>query len=313
MGEEESETSPTLLGSGLINHALSIAGYGKTIDNLRVQRMMGINLLTGKASQESIPSEKDRSMFSCEKYQFFLDAPFEISNACCNVMKKSPAKKYAKETGRYPITAQMASESRLRSQQWLNHGCNGFDMKSPISNPMSFWFEQDVLAYVVENHLKLASQYGRIVADDGEQIDGQISLSDFGVLDLERPLLKTTGLERTGCAFCGYGCHREKRPNRFELIDVVSNPTIRDFCMRGGRFEGTTGLWKPDERGLGMWFVIQWINFAGKFSIYIPEYERYEKEYGNEFTRMFLEQAKEIGIREVEERKARRKSRKAKK
>ena len=46
------------------------------------------------------------------------------------------------------MTAQMASESRLRTSQWLKNGCNGFNMKSPISNPMSFWTEQDVLLYI---------------------------------------------------------------------------------------------------------------------------------------------------------------------
>lgn len=33
-------------------------------------------------------------------------------------------------------------ERHLREQQWLKNGCNGFEMKSPISNPMSFWTEQ---------------------------------------------------------------------------------------------------------------------------------------------------------------------------
>ena len=27
------------------------------------------------------------------------------------------------------MTAEMAEESRLRKQQWLKNGCNGFDMK----------------------------------------------------------------------------------------------------------------------------------------------------------------------------------------
>ena len=79
------------------------------------------------------------------KYKFFLDAPFEISSKCCNVMKKNPAKKYQKETGKVPITAQMASESRLRTEKWLQNSCNAFDNKYPISNPMSFWTENDVV------------------------------------------------------------------------------------------------------------------------------------------------------------------------
>ena len=42
----------------------------------------------------------------------------------------------------------MASESRLRKEQWLIHGCNAFDTKRPRSQPMSFWTEQDVLEYI---------------------------------------------------------------------------------------------------------------------------------------------------------------------
>ena len=44
---------------------------------------------------------------------------------CCNVMKKEPAHRYEKETGRKAILGQMADESRLRTQQWLKNGCNG--------------------------------------------------------------------------------------------------------------------------------------------------------------------------------------------
>lgn len=95
----------------------------------------------------NVPSE-NRSQFAQEKYKFMLYAPFEISNKCCNVMKKNPAHNYHKQTGRNPITAQMASESRLRTQKWIENGCNGFHLSIPTSNPMSFWTEQDVLMYI---------------------------------------------------------------------------------------------------------------------------------------------------------------------
>ena len=81
------------------------------------------------------------SMFNKQKYEPLLYTDFRLSNQCCFVMKKNPAKQFAKRTGKKPITAQMAAESHLRTQQWLRNGCNGFDMKSPISNPMSFWTE----------------------------------------------------------------------------------------------------------------------------------------------------------------------------
>jgi hypothetical protein len=145
------------------------------------------------------PHINDRSMFSQEKYSFFLDAPFEISNKCCNVMKKDPAHRYHKQTGRNPMTAQMATESRLRTQKWLQNGCNGFDLKIPTSNPMAFWTEQDVLLYILTNHIPICSVYGDIVKDG--EIEGQMDLEDvYGkeLVDLGRPTLKTTGCSRTG-------------------------------------------------------------------------------------------------------------------
>lgn len=46
-------------------------------------------------------------------------------------MKKKPLKKYFKETGRVPIIATMADESRSRRSTWMRQGCNAFSKKSP--------------------------------------------------------------------------------------------------------------------------------------------------------------------------------------
>lgn len=88
---------------------------------------------------------------------------------------------YHKETGRNPITAQMASESKLRTQKWLQHGCNGFDLEIPTSNPMAFWTEQDVLRYIVLRNIQIASVYGEVVPDYEamDMIPGQYTLSDI--------------------------------------------------------------------------------------------------------------------------------------
>ncbi len=186
------------------------------------------------------------------------------------------------------MIASMATESRLRTQKWLENGCNGFDLKEPVSNPMSFWTENDVLLYCKENNIKLASVYGEIVTDyrSQKQCDGQISFADLGLFD-KPPVLTTTGCYRTGCIACGFGIQCDKRPNRLEMIDMVSNPKIRDFILRGGSFD-KDGLWKPDDNGLGFWFVYQYLNVHGNLDIYIPEYERYEKEFGTEETKKYL-------------------------
>ena len=54
-------------------------------------------------------SNGNYSQFNQERYKFFLEAPFEISDLCCDIMKKKPAHEYEKETGRKPIVATEAT------------------------------------------------------------------------------------------------------------------------------------------------------------------------------------------------------------
>ena len=202
------------------------------------QRLLRLYGLLGKDNENLMLDGNEngkRSNFNMTRFQFFLDANFEISNMCCKVMKKEPAHRYAKESGRNPITAQMASESRLRMQKWMQDGCNAFDTKNPISNPMSFWTENDVLQYIVENNLKICSVYGNVIEDKGEDnVDGQMSLADIGLYEDNRPKkYKCTGCQRTGCVLCGFGCHMEKEsrferlkqthPKFYKLLDVIKN------------------------------------------------------------------------------------------
>ena len=187
--------------------------------------------------EHGIPTGEYSKRYDYSRYLYLLTADFSISDRCCGVMKKQPAHKYMRETGRKPITAQTASESYLRTTQWLKNGCNGFNLKSPVSNPMSFWLEQDILTYIVENDIEICSVYGDIVIDYGAmgQVEGQISLSEYGVFDKERPTLKCTGCQRTGCCLCAFGAHLEKpeesrfvrlkqtHPGMYKLLDVVKN------------------------------------------------------------------------------------------
>ena len=188
--------------------------------------------LTNDGTIDAQQENGNRSMFNQERWTFFLDAPFEISNKCCYYLKKEPMKRYQKQTGRMPITAQTADESRLRLQVWLKQGCNAFNAKKPISNPMSFWTEQDVLQYIYENNIPIAPVYGDVVVDYESmgQIDGQEMLS------LCKPKLKTTGAKRTGCMLCGYGAHikhdvrfvrlKETHPKVCKALDVIQNSGV---------------------------------------------------------------------------------------
>ena len=172
-----------------------------------------------------------KSRFNCSKWQFLLDAPFKISDECCAVMKKKPAKKYERETGRKPIIGTMACESRLREQKWMQNGCNAFSTNRPTSQPLSFWTEQDVLHYIKKYNIPYAKVYGDIVVDDKySEIEGQINLIDYLGAYEETDKLKTTGCERTGCMFCMFGCHLEKEPNRFQKMKQT-HPKQYKYCM----------------------------------------------------------------------------------
>jgi len=193
-----------------------------------------------------------------ERYKFLLKSPFQISDRCCNVMKKTPAHNYHKQTGKKPIIATMASESRLRTQKWLQNGCNGFNMTIPTSTPMSFWTEQDVLLYIKMNNLPICSVYGEIVEDT--EIKGQMNIFDYeGIANKElfesdMPTLTTTGCKRTGCMFCGYGAHC-KGDTRF--VDMkTTHPKTYEWIMKS---------W--EDGGLNYKEVIDWINENGNLNI----------------------------------------------
>ena len=97
------------------------------------------------------------------KWRFLMDAPFDISDYCCTVMKKQPIHRFTRETGCMQIVGTMACESVNRQSVYLRNGCNAFHKREPTSQPMSFWLEQDVLAYLRMTGIPYASIYGQIV------------------------------------------------------------------------------------------------------------------------------------------------------
>ena len=182
-----------------------------------------------------------------KKYKFMIDAPFDTSDLCCGIMKKGPAKAYEKESGRKPVVATMTEESEQRQDSWLRYGCNSFDSDRPISKPMSFWTEQDVLQYLKITGIPFAPVYGEIV-----QADAQMNL-----FESEEPQkLKTTGCDRTGCMYCMFGIMSDKEPNRFQRMRQT-HPRQYAYCIGGGRFEN--GVLKPDKTGLGLGVILDYI------------------------------------------------------
>lgn len=194
------------------------ARYIRDLQNAHGQNEATVNLrLTGYNRK----GEYCPTMRVAAKWKHLKDAPFRVSDQCCDVMKKHPLKKYARETGRKPITATMCVESTTRERMWKRYGCNAFGSKEQKSAPLSFWTEQDILQYLKAYNVPFCPVYGQIVEDENGR-------------------LRTTGCSRTGCMFCMFGVHLEKSPNRFERMKET-HPNIHHYCMKPVA-EGGLGL-----------------------------------------------------------------------
>ena len=212
-----------------------------------------------RQDQFTADADTKKSAFNKEKWLPLVYLPFKISHYCCNVMKKSPLGIYQRQTGRYPIVGTMTEESRVRKQAWLRHGCNSFNSKKKLSAPLSFWTEQDILQYIKKFDVDICSVYGEIETLNSGQ-------------------LRCTGCQRTGCVFCGFGCHLEKGDDRRFLRLKETHPQLYDYCMRGGRYEDNPDYipdlpeydgdwlnWNPEKifvpyKGLGLATVFDMIN-----------------------------------------------------
>lgn len=132
-----------------------------------------------------------------KKWHPLINAPFDVSEKCCDYMKKKPFDKYVKKTGLKPYSGVMASDSQLRRGSYLQSGCNSF--KTMMSIPLAIWTEADVWEYLLKYNVPYCKIY-----DMGEK--------------------------RTGCIFCLFGIQMEKSPNRFERMKKT-HPKLYDYCM----------------------------------------------------------------------------------
>ena len=123
-----------------------------------------------------------------KKYEKYIE--YNISDMCCEKLKKAPLKKKAQELHlKCAILGTLASESYQREYDWLTYGCNVFYTKSDNQcRPLSFWTEKDISEYIQKYNLKISSLYAK-------------------------------GYSRNGCMYCGFGIQFETEgPNRFERL-----------------------------------------------------------------------------------------------
>ena len=229
--------------------------------------------------------EEEKSLFNKEKWLPLVKTPFLISHYCCSEMKKKPSHRYYHKNKVFPYVGTLAEESRIRKQAWIRHGCNAFEGSNPSSQPLSFWTEQDILAYLVRFQIEIASVYGDIVSvdKDGNEYDPRSMI--FGPCGN----LKCTGCQRTGCIFCGFGFHLEKGETRFQRL-AKTHPRQYEYSIGGGQwvdnpyYDPTAPkmdgewenwnpkkIWVPSKKGLGMGKVFDMAN-----EIYGKDFYRYE-------------------------------------
>lgn len=135
-----------------------------------------------------------------KKYLPYIHLP--ISDKCCDKLKKEPLKRKAKELDlNCSVIGILASESYQRENEWINHGCNVFHVRSDNQcRPLSFWTEQDIFDYIEQNHVKISSLYDK-------------------------------GYQRNGCMYCGFGITFEKESiNRFQRLKLT-HPLKYDFLI----------------------------------------------------------------------------------
>lgn len=151
-----------------------------------------------KSREGFLSGEYSHSLTLSKKWYKLIDAPFKVSDRCCNVMKKKPFKKYEKENGGKPFVGLMASDSEARLQNYLHNGCNIFEGKKSKSRPISFWLEQDIWDYLHQFNLPYSTIYDM-------------------------------GYRRTGCVFCMFGAHMNF-PNRFQIM-AKTHPKLYKYCL----------------------------------------------------------------------------------
>lgn len=165
-----------------------------------------------------------------KKYLYLVDAEYDVTPKCCDILKKHPFDKYRKEHGVNFFIGTMASESMNRTTSYLRQGsCNHYDwkdMRRTKSLPLSIWTEEDILECIKRYNIPIAEIYNK-------------------------------GAQRTGCMFCSFGAQfahdtrmqmvYDMYPKYYEkCMNYENNGTTYREAMR--EFLGVNGLYLPDER-----------------------------------------------------------------
>lgn len=191
-----------------------LEGYGYPVVSKRIAGYVhGINHARSGSNTKRLRLEGIRkdgtfspmSMIS-KKWRRLCNAPFQVSDKCCEILKMRPTRAYEKKTGRKTYIGTMAAEGSNRRSLYHKHGCNAFNLTRPRSSPLSFWREADIWDYIRRFNVPYSSIYDK-------------------------------GYSRTGCMFCMFGVHREKSPNRFQQMAQTHPKQYKYFMEKLGLAE----------------------------------------------------------------------------
>ena len=197
----------------------------------------------------NITNIKNNSFKIAYKHRYLINAPFKISNKCCDYLKKYPMADYEKLTGKKAIIGTQAEESKMRESAYLQTGCNNF--KGGKSNPLGFWRSQDILEYIYKYNIEIASIYGEVKIDK----DGKYY---------------TTGERRTGCCMCLFGCGLWKTDEENRVLRLEkTHPKLHNHMINN----------------LGFKEVLEYMNI--KYTTKDVDIEKEKSKLGNEDVEQF--------------------------
>lgn len=142
---------------------------------------------------------KTKSFKLADKWKHLIDAPFDITYKCCDLLKKKPMEKFKSEG---VFIGTMATDSGTRKGAYMKTGC--INLTENKCMPLSIWTKKDVWNFVKQNNVKYCDVYDK----------GEIN---------------------TGCAYCGFGCQfdktrfdrlKEREPKRYEQMMNLKNNGI---------------------------------------------------------------------------------------
>ncbi len=154
-----------------------------------------------------------------DRWLKLLDAPFNVTEKCCDVFKKDPIHEFTKSNGKKAIIGTTAAGSDNRTVSYMMTGCISWEKGKEKCRPISIFLEEDIWAYSRKYNFEFCEVYYNRVKDV-VQLDGSIKKEN---LEAE---------SKTGCTFCMFGLHLEPkdRANRIQRI-AISNPKYYDIII----------------------------------------------------------------------------------